>query len=275
MPVTETRSTHTAPRAPRWQRPLRARVTRTTRVSPNIAQVTVGGEDLAGFGSAGPDEWFRLFLPRPGQRRPLLPESDPWWEEVAAMPADVRPTVRNYTIRRHRPDTDELDIEFILHEDEGPASAWAQTAAPGDEIGILLQGAPYDRDAAASWRLVAGDETALPAMSAIVESLPPGQRACVFAIAPSSVDARRLETDGDVDVTWVFRDAAPGDARDDLLAAVRAADLPSGAPYAWLAGEARLVRDLRRHLVGDRGVEKEAICFLAYWRHRDTALDAD
>lgn len=271
---TRTRSPHSADRPPAFARPLRATVTRVVRRSPHVMTVTIGGPDLRGFRSAGPDEWFRLFLPREGQARPLLPTAGgsgrEWWEQVCAMPEAERPIVRNYTIRRHHPASDELDIEFVLHADEGPASGWAARARPGDELGLLLQGAPYDPERLAPWRLLAGDETALPAMSAIVESLPPGARAHVFALVPGHEDTRELATLGDVQITWVCRDRVNGDGRAALVDAVRGATLPVGEPYAWLAGEAGLVRDLRRHLVGERGVDKDAVCFLAYWRHRDT-----
>ncbi|HEY8339909.1 MAG TPA: siderophore-interacting protein [Egibacteraceae bacterium] len=271
---TRTRSTHTAERPAAFDRPLRATVTRVARTSPHVVTVTIGGPDLRGFRSAGPDEWFRLFLPREGQRRPLLPTAGgsgrEWWEQVCAMPEADRPIVRNYTIRRHHPATDELDVEFMLHDDEGPASGWAARARPGDELGLLLQGAPYDASHPAPWRLLAGDETALPAMSAIVESLPTGARAHVFALVPEPADTRELTTLGDVHITWVCRDRVDGDGRAALVDAVRRASLPAGQPYAWLAGEAGLVRDLRRHLLGERGVDKDAVCFLAYWRHRDT-----
>src|SRR5690606_15876510 len=122
--------------------------------------------------------------------------------------------------------------------------------------------------------LFAGDETALPAIGTLVESLPEGVRAIAFLEVADAAEEQPLASPGDLTVRWLHRHQAPAGHTDLLLQAVREADLPPGRVLAWLAGEAGMVRALRRHLVNDRGVPKRSIDFAGYWRVRLTQDDA-
>ena len=115
---------------------MAARVLRTAPVAPHTTRITFGGPGLAGFRGVGFDQVVRLFFPQPGQREPVIPDSGDWWETYQAIPEDRRPALRNYTVRRFDPAALELDVDFVLHGDDGPASAWALRAAPGDVIGV-------------------------------------------------------------------------------------------------------------------------------------------
>jgi NADPH-dependent ferric siderophore reductase len=119
----------------------------------------------------------------------VLPtRADDWWPQIVAMPDEIRPWVRNYTVRHLRPELGELDIDFVVHGDTGPASGWAQRARSGVWVGLLDQTAPYDPPAGTRWQLLVGDETALPAISAIVENLPDGTDAQAFVEVPTPAD---------------------------------------------------------------------------------------
>jgi NADPH-dependent ferric siderophore reductase len=149
----------------------------------------------------------------------------------------------------------------------GPASRWAAEAAPGDRV-VLLGPAVEDNKSVcfrpppqADWMLIAADETALPAVGGILAWLPAGTHARIWLEVPHAGDVQELPCAGDARITWLVRDDG-----DDLVQAVRAAALPEGAPYAWLAGESSVVRALRRHLVGDRGLDRDAVTFGGYWR---------
>ncbi|WHT16612.1 siderophore-interacting protein [Crossiella sp. CA-258035] len=250
-------------------------VRRVVRLSPSVRLITFCGPDLAGFASGGNDQRCKVFFPRPERADFRLPaRGGDWYQEYLDIDPDIRPPMRSYTIRRHDPERAEVDIEFVLHGETGPASAWALRAAPGDRAAICgpdarhfpVLGNEFHPPADTDFRLLAGDETALPAMMSIVEALGPGERAVVFAEVPDPGDARPLDTLGEVAISWLPRQpgAAVGQA---LLAAVRAAELPAGLPYAWIAGESELVKQLRRHLVRDRGLDKRRIYFSGYWRH--------
>ena len=259
-------------------------VDRTRRLGPSLVRVTftggasqaegLGGEDLKNFASGGRDQSLSLFLPHPGQDAPVLPPlDDPDMYAILgawrAMPDDERAVMRSYTVREQRTEpTPEVDIDFAIHEDGGPACRWAHSAKPGDRVVVLgpavVQNTgvrfqfPEDADSVLIW----ADETALPAASAILEWLPAETRARVFLEVPYSGDRMELATQADATVTWLVREEGAPTALD----AVRAAELPGESPYVWIAGESGAVKALRRHFVGERGLDRRRVTFVGYWR---------
>src|SRR5690348_2735696 len=114
-------------------------VVRTRRLGPSLARVTFGGPDLHAFHSDGRDQSLSLFLPHPGQPKPVVPLDlgDGWRQAWRELPDDVRAVLRSYTLRCLRRDPDEIDIDFALHTPAGPASRWASRATPGDRVLLL------------------------------------------------------------------------------------------------------------------------------------------
>lgn len=252
---------------------FRAEVVRTRRISPKMLRVTFGGPSLAGCAWAGHDHRVKLFLPLPGQTDPIVPEGPDWFPRYRAMPEGVKPPMRTFTIRELRTDRHELDLDFVLHGDLGPASTWAGRAKPGDRVAILgpnvlsptIYGYQYRPDADTDWTLLAGDETALPAITAILAAMPAGRRALVFLEVESVLEQRPLPSPGDAHVTWLSRDGAPAVGGGMLRDAIARTDFPAGRPYAWVAGESSAVVGLRRHLVNERGIDKKDVYFSGYW----------
>lgn len=261
-------------------------VVRTRRLGPSLIRVTFGGgasraegsggEALRGFASGGRDQSLSLFLPRPGQKEPVIPlpgEEDMYARLGAwrALPDDERAVMRSYTVRAQRPDAGEhgeIDIDFAVHEDGGPACRWAQQASAGDRVTVLGPAAadntavrfrpPEDADSVLIW----ADETALPAAAAALEWLPSGIRAQVWIEVPHAGDRMELTTSAEATVTWLVRDEGAPPA----VEAVRAAEFAGSAPYAWIAGESGSVKALRRHLVNERGLDRRRVTFVGYWR---------
>jgi len=250
-------------------------VVRTRRLGPSLVRVTFVGEDLKYFASYGRDQSLSLFLPHHGQSAPAVPYElgDGWWQAWRELPDGVRAVMRSYTLRSLRRDPDEIDIDFVLHTPAGPASRWAARAAAGDRV-VLLGPAvadnrairfrpPADTDLTLIW----GDETAVPAVSAILESLPAGTPARVWLEVHDAGDIQDLVTEADAEITWLVRDAAGIEGSPMALDALRAAQLPPAEhPYAWIAGESGCVKQLRRHLVGERGIDRRRVTFVGYWR---------
>jgi NADPH-dependent ferric siderophore reductase len=250
---------------------FRARVSGRTTLGPHLVRISLTGPDLARFHSDGPDQRVKLLLPRPGQDAPHV-DADTTPRAVLAMSPDTRPVMRTYTVRAHRPETGEVDIDFVLHGAHGgPASQWAATAQPGAEAALYGPVAAYRPPETVAWQLIVGDDTALPAIGAITEQLTTPAR--IFIEVGERADRQPLACAEDA-VTWLYRGDEPAGAGTRLLDAVRAAGFPDGAPYAWLAGEQAAVRDLRRHLVGERGFAKEDVYFCGYWRRGRSEEDA-
>jgi len=245
------------------------RVARTAVLGPNLRRVTLAGELLDRFPFAGPDQRVKLLLPLPGQQRPHV-EGVAGPRDVLDMPAEIRPVMRTYTIRGHRPDAGEVDIDFALHggaADSGPASAWAMTARPGDHAALYGPAASYEPAADASWQLLAGDESALPAIGAILDHRPDALASTVFVELADPRDAQPLRTGDGVEVRWLDRGGRRAKDSTLLLEAVRGLALPVEPGYVWLAGESSVVTTLRRHLVNETGLDRERVTFTGYWRH--------
>ncbi|OOC57048.1 NADPH-dependent ferric siderophore reductase [Nocardiopsis sinuspersici] len=249
---------------------IRTRVARTERTTDHFLTVTLTGEELAEFEFLGLDQCTRILFPRPGQDRLYLPEAaedDGWVAEFRAMPDDRRPHVRNYTVRRFDPDALEMDIEFVAHGDGGPASAWALAAREGDELGLYPEGVYYLPSEDTDWQLLVGDESAVPALLSILEQAPEEMRGQAFLEVPSDADVRPVRAPAGVEVRWLPRTdphAVPGRL---ALETVRGIEPPGGRPYCFVAGENALPTELRRTLVRERGVPKEDVSFIGYWRH--------
>jgi NADPH-dependent ferric siderophore reductase len=250
-------------------------VVRTRRLGPSLVRVTFGGPELIDFRSDGRDQSLSLFLPHPGQEEPVVPVElgDGWWQGWRDLPDDVRAVMRSYTLRELRRDPDEIDIDFVLHEPAGPASRWASRAGAGDRV-LLIGPAvadnrairfrpPADADLMVLW----GDETAVPAVCAIVESLPAGTRARVWLEVRHSGDIQEPATRADAEIVWLVREDQGAEGSPMALDALRGAELPDAErPYVWIAGESGCVKALRRHFVGERGIDRRRVTFVGYWR---------
>jgi NADPH-dependent ferric siderophore reductase len=242
--------------------PRLLQVRRSARITPRMVRVTLAGEALHGFGGTGPDRRIKMFFPVPGQERPAVPRATsggPVWPA-----GEPRPTIRTYTVRRYDAAAGELDVDFVLHEGHGPAAAWARDAHPGAWVGVSEPGGRYVADPDADFHLVIGDESALPAVATVLAALPADAQAVAYVEVADPAEEQPLP--GDATTRWVHRAGRP--AGEPLAAAVREAELPEGRGQAWLSGESACVRDLRRHLLDDRGFDRRAVYATGYWRAR-------
>jgi NADPH-dependent ferric siderophore reductase len=220
-------------------------VLRVDAVSPGFKRVVFGGESLADFVSASFDDHVKLMLDTGG----------------------AEPVRRDYTPRGFDTAARELTIEFALHGD-GPAARWAAQAAPGQSVAIGGPRGSFVVPADYAWHLLAGDETALPAVARRLEELPAEAHAIVVLHVDDAADRRVLNSRARVDQQWVS-------SADELLAAVRRVQLPAGEGYAWCAGEASAMAALRRVLVDEKGHDRQAIRASAYWKRGSSAHHED
>ncbi|MFF4602154.1 siderophore-interacting protein [Streptomyces sp. NPDC001339] len=263
-------------------------VVRTRRLGPSMVRITFAGERLDELASGGRDQRFKLFLPQPHQDRPVFEDTgDGWYAAWRVQDPAERPVMRSYTIREQRPHTGEFDVDFALHgagpgasvTAGGPASRWAAGARPGDRLTVLAPvvqdngGVDFRPPAGTDWILLTGDETALPAIAGILSWLSPGTRAKVWLEVGHEDDRQPLPSFADADVTWLVPDHAAAAGGEPVLDALRAAELPEGTPYAWIAGEAGTIKAVRRHLVRERGFDRRAVKFTGYWRRGATEED--
>ncbi|WP_063130374.1 siderophore-interacting protein [Nocardia fusca] len=261
---------------PEQRRICTAETLAAERIGHSFIRVTVGGPDLADFVPMGYDQWIRLFLPRErqtGLRLPTAAQNTLWYTQCLAMSSDTRPLIRNYTVRGFRPagagffgEHAEIDVDFVAHGDSGPASAWAAQVRPGIPIGLLDEGIMYQAPPHASWSLLVGDESALPAIAGVLRSAPRDLCGAAYIEVPHRTDIQDLGEPTGVRVHWLPRADPRVRIGRPATEAVRAAALPDGPGYAFVAGEQQLVAGVRRHLVRDRGVPRSDIMFSGFWR---------
>jgi NADPH-dependent ferric siderophore reductase len=243
-------------------------VTRVRQLNPHFVRVTLAGDDLADFESASFDDHVKVFFPAPGETMPEVPTAGP--NGPVFDPNRPRPIPRDFTPRRFDRAARELDLDFALHE-AGPATAWAAQAAPGQYLGIGGPRGSFVVPTQFDWHLLIGDETALPAIARRLEELPPGTRVATL-IEVADPDARiELTTRADLYAQWRYRNESehPGAA---LLLALRETYVPDGEGYVWAAGEATLMRAVRKLLCDERGIDKRRIRASAYWKRGEQGV---
>ena len=217
------------------------------------------GPELEGLVVDQPAASVRLLVPDAGEDRLVMPG----WNGNEFLRADgTRPIIRTFTPRRLEDRA--LTLEIVIHEG-GAVSSWATDAAVGDPAAVSGTGRGYTIDPDATSFVLAGDESALPAMAQLLEHLPSG--ATVRVVAEIAVPEARLRMPDHpgASTEWVVRDpeAAPGAG---LVAAVSSLDLDADT-RVWAAGEAAAMFDMRRLLFEARGLDRRRATIRGYWKH--------
>ena len=237
-------------------------------VNPHLRLVTFRGGDLAdGFAPVGPDTFLYLLLPPPG-RTELTIGADFSWEAARTMPPEDQPVGAYYTLRRWRPEAAELDILMVLHGDSGPASAWAERAAVGDEVALWGPRTSWSPPVGTDSYLLVADETGLPAVAVILETLPADAPIHVVAEVDDEPVRPALPSGAHITVTWLHRDGAETGTTTALADTVRSLPQPSADTYVWGGAESRAVTQVRRHVRDTWGLPKQQVSLVGYWRHR-------
>jgi len=242
----------------------KAHVVSARSLTPHSCLIVLGGEGLQTYTTNGPAEHIKLFLPPPGESEPVVPTWGPKGPEIP--PGKPAPLSRTYTPRRWNPDRCELEVHIMTHSG-GPGATWAKMAKPGDPVVVGGPGRPYQPVEGAKWYLIAGDESALPAICTILESLAEGVRAIVYIEVSDPAEQIPVETKADARITWIHREGQAWDVPGQLLVqAVCSAELPGGLGAVWIGCEAGQMRAIRRHLLYERGFQREALCTRGYWK---------
>lgn len=235
-------------------------VRRTEQLTPRLLRVTFGGPELAGFDIGPPAASVRLLLPRPDDAELVIPA---WSGNEFLHDGGARPTIRTYTPRQFDPAASELDLDIVVHE-HGIVPAWAIAAETGAPAGIAGPGRGYEIDAEATSLLVAGDESAIPAISQLLEHLP-HEASIAVLIEAAHTDARHeLPHHPGASVVWL--DLPEGQPPGSALVDAVAAEAIDDELRVWAAGEAAAMQRIRRHLFEERGVTRSRAVIRGYWK---------
>jgi NADPH-dependent ferric siderophore reductase len=275
-------------------------------LSPSLCRCVFGGEDVAQMTTLAPDQRIKLCFPTPAGAAPTLPKDGQWQLARRGLAAQHTPPMRTYTLRALRREAQEVDVDFVLHGVNGPASAWATHAQVGDRLQMVAPNLAYRGDPGGyEWKppssarniLLVGDETALPAIAGILEQLAeqaPEQAVQAFIEVPHESDCLPLRHSPATRLHWLPRDVLRCDHGQGMLHAVQElARLPGiqvgksveledvdidagllwelasdakGEFYAWIAGESATVMEIRRYLIRERGLPRASLTLMGYWR---------
>ena len=247
--------------------PLQVTVLSTRQLSPTMVRVRFGGLDLQRFkGSEYTDSYVKLTFPRPGVE---YPEPLDMGLIQASLPQSDWPVVRTYTVRAWDHERHELTIDFVVHGKPWCRGSLGRVGKAGRPDLPERTGGAYAPDPQA-WHLLAGDESALPAIAAAIDALDPAARGHVLIEVPGPASEIELNVPAKVGLTWVHTGTSKLGSR--LVEWVAAVDFPSvveGQPVdvqAFVHGEAGFVADLRRHLRVDRKLPRDRVSISGYWR---------
>jgi NADPH-dependent ferric siderophore reductase len=235
--------------------PRRVSVQRVEQLSPRMRRVTFEGSDLATFEWPGPAAHLKIVFPVPGST--AVPDYDPDGPRLT--------TIRTYTPRRFDAAAKTLDVDFVLHG-EGPGSSWAAQAQAGQEVIVLGPASGYPVDAEADWYVLAGDDSALPAIETLLEAIPARASVSAFIEIPEEHEQRTLAAARAAEIRWLIRDERKASPASALLAALSNFAWPAGDGRIYVGCEADGMRRIRSAIVTACGLDRARIVTRGYWR---------
>ncbi|KAA1184579.1 siderophore-interacting protein [Rhizobium tropici] len=230
-------------------------------VTPHMRRVVVATDDARHFVEGGMH--VRLLIPPKG-REPVWPHTEPdgriHWPK-----GDDALIIRAYTIRSIDLDRCEMNIDFVVHDgDNVPGASWAMTARPGDRAGLIGPGGGVPT---ARKLILAGDETALPAIARIAASVPADADLRIFLEVADKQEEQPLTSSASMDITWLHRNGAAAGTTDTLECILRDI-VPAADPetFVWAACEQKQARSIRAFVKSEIARDPGTFSIAAYWQ---------
>ncbi|MDX2484525.1 MAG: siderophore-interacting protein [Pseudodonghicola sp.] len=254
------------PVLPDLKRPARGKpgarlvsVAASRRITPNMIRLTLTGPDLADVRNGCEGANCKILLPEAGQTR------EGFAHQIKQGP---RPVTRTYTVRHWRPEVLELDVDFVDHGTEGPASAFANRAVPGDFCGFAGPGPVKLAGLTADWYLVAADMSALPVAAATLEAMPRDARGVAIFEVTDPADRQQIDAPEGIVQHWLPHPDPhrPSQAQETLIRALDWPKDPDVRVQTCIAGESAVIKSLRAYLHQDRGLPRKDTYISGYWK---------
>ncbi|SHE93636.1 NADPH-dependent ferric siderophore reductase, contains FAD-binding and SIP domains [Loktanella atrilutea] len=254
MPDISGRLAWTGP-APASHRPPNfhlATVRSTDRVGAHFIRVHMACDDVAALCVGGMH--FSLLLP-PGGRAPVWPMLNDRMRTV--WPADADALHRApYTFVTRDPAQGTFSFDIFIH-DGGRTTTWAQSLVGGEVVGVMGPGSgdhPVTDDL-----LIAGDETALPAIRSILEQAPRHLRGRAVIEVGDPADIVALAMPSGMSLDWIVR--GPD---SDLWSWLRRVDSLLPDTFVWIAAEQATIRQAKAHFKA-LGLTRDRSYISYYW----------
>lgn len=225
-------------------------------LSPHMVRVVLTSPELESRPTGCEGANCKIFIPKEKQ------SPDELIEQITNGP---RPTIRTYTVRNFRKDVLELDIDFVVHSDGGPASDFAVNAKPGDFLGFRGPSEVKIKDYYADWYLLAADMSALPVVAATLEKLPRNAKGMAVIEVQSEEDVQNIDSPIGVEMNWLIH-SEPHTSSRAQETMIRAKIFPKGIIQTCIAGESGVIKSLRKFFKEETQIPNEDIYLSGYWK---------
>ena len=223
--------------------PLKRRVLEVAEVehiTPRMVRVHLEGPDFEGLRSDNFADHVKLWFPTDDGAHVLpIVEDDRClnFREPGAI-------YRDYTIRAIDHEQQRVSIDFVVH-DHGPAGRWVAAARPGQKLGVLGPRGTVSMTGEYDYHVLVAD----------------------------AAEEQKIRAPEDSQITWFHRGRAEAGSTEFLLEALRDLEFPAGDGFVWAAGEADMLKPIRR-LLKERGfVRNRTYAVDGYWRRGTSNLD--
>lgn len=210
-----------------------------TEITPSLLRLHFHAPTLFAHLSPGPASWLRF-----------------WFPDTRGRSKDYQ---RAYTIAQARPESNEIDVDFVIHEPVGPASEWATLATAGDTITVQSLGSePFSRAPAANGLLLFADASSIPAANSIIAQWPATLPITVFTEITDEGDTltplahhTQIEQHNLHHGQWTADDLSEFFARPGW--------------QVWAAGESGSMKNIRKAAKARPGAATVHTQIVAYW----------
>ena len=238
-------------------------VKQVKRLTPNMLRVTLQCPSITGVDESCNGAHCKLLLPQADM------SADTFKKIISIRPSELdmeqRPIRRTYTVRYFRPETKEMDIDFVNHGDDGPASSWARDAKPGSFLGLLGPASPKIKEFYADWYLVAADMSALPVAGATIEAMPKNAKGLAIFEITDEADKQKILAPPGIEMHWVIHPNPHVTSIAQLLF-LKQLDWPTGKIQTCIAGESSLIKQLRNYLLVEKQIPRKDTYISGYWK---------
>ena len=225
-------------------------------ITPGMIRVTFAGPELAGFPEGREGGNCKIMIPSQDETK------DAFAERLVNGPTPVR---RTYTVRHFRSDREELDIDFVDHGDNGPASSWAASAKPGSFLGFSGPSTPKVTRFDADWYLIAADPSALPVAAATLVAMPRDAKGIAIFEMNAVEDVQEIDAPAGIELHWLVN-ATPHQTSAQQENLIRNLTWPEGRVQTCIAGESGVIKSLRAFLHQEMQIPREDTYISGYWK---------
>lgn len=239
-------------------------VVRKTYITPHYLRIFLIGDSVSEIADTTVGINNKIIIPPAGTKHFTMPVMNPETKTLEYTDSNAIPVIRTYTHRGIDLDKNEIWIDFVIHGEEGPASAWAMHSKPGDSLGVMMKRGKRELYAPAENYMLAGDATAIPVIGVILEDLPATAKGTAILEVYDENEIMEIPTKADIRIIWTYN--SNPQKGSEIATVLKAQPLPATARFAYIAAEFSTVKEIRNYLRKEQGWSREELYAYSYWK---------